>query len=304
MIGILLCTYNGERYLEAQLSTIANQSYREWRIYCSDDGSTDKTIQILEKFRETHGEDRLIILSGPGQGATNNFLFLIRFAHQQCEYLAFCDQDDLWGRLKLERAINSIGCISNATPALYCSSTIYISEDGEYLQNSYVFKCPPSFGNALVQSIAGGNTMLFNRAAADLLATTPSFVELVAHDWWAYILISACNGFIFYDPRPSLAYRQHSRALVGENRSYRAMYVRIKKLFQGRFKEWNDANFHALICFKQNLNPESAETLATFQRIRSPNFLVRITAFMCSKIRRQTTIGNIALFLGVIANKI
>ncbi|KLV91750.1 hypothetical protein SK41_02122 [Klebsiella aerogenes] len=55
-IAVLLCTYNGEKYLKEQIDSIINQTYKNWVIYVSDDGSTDGTIAILEEYQRKLGE--------------------------------------------------------------------------------------------------------------------------------------------------------------------------------------------------------------------------------------------------------
>jgi len=303
-VGIILCTFNGARYLNEQLSSITNQKYKNWRLFVSDDGSTDQTLELLHTFRDHYGFNKVVIFEGSKQGSTRNFLSLVNLVHEQCEYFAFCDQDDIWHEDKLSRATTILDNVIHNRPILYCSSTIYISKFGDYLQGSYVFKKPPSFKNALVQSIAGGNTMVFNKAAASILAKTPVTINLEAHDWWAYILIMGCDGQVYYDPNPTVNYRQHSAALVGENRSLRAKLIRIKKLLDGRFQGWNDKNIKALECLVGQLSPENLVTIAWFQKLRSKFLLIRVYAFFRSGIRRQTVIGNMALFIAALLNKI
>lgn len=303
-VGIILCTFNGARYLNEQLSSIANQKYKNWHLFVSDDGSTDQTMDLLCAFRDHYPEDKVVIFEGPKQGSTKNFLSLINLVHQKCEYFAFCDQDDIWHTDKLSRATAILGASLDKLPLLYCGSTKYISQSGNYLQESYVFKNPPSFKNALVQSIAGGNTMVFNKVAASILAKTPCNINLEAHDWWTYILVMGCGGQVYYDSNPTVDYRQHSGALVGENRTLRAKLIRIKKLLDGRFRVWNDQNIKGLENFLNHLTSENLTTLVWFKKLRSTSLLLRIYAFFCSGIRRQTVIGNIALFLAALLKKI
>lgn len=303
-VGILLCTFNGAQYLNEQLLSIANQSYKNWHLYISDDGSTDRTLEILHAFRSRYNENRVVIFEGPKQGSAKNFLSLAYRVHQQCDFFAFCDQDDVWHKDKLSRAIKSLDSYKGSYPSLYCSSTTYINQSGDYLQESYIFKKAPSFKNSLVQSIAGGNTMVFNKVAAGLLAKTSPCNNLEAHDWWLYILTSGCGGYVYYDPESSVDYRQHSGALVGENRTLRAKYIRIKKLLDGRFRGWNDTNIEALKYFADQLTAENLTTLSWFHKMKFQSLWIRMYAFFCSGIKRQTFIGNVALFIGVLFKKI
>jgi glycosyltransferase involved in cell wall biosynthesis len=304
IIGILLCTYNGGNYIEEQIASILNQSYGNWRLYVSDDGSSDKTIEKIREIKKQNKARHIKIIEGPKRGASQNFLSLVRLANFECEYIAFCDQDDIWYQDKLFRALN---CLTNADsdrPVMYCTSTDYISENGNYLQPSYVFKNPPSFRNALVQSIAGGNTMVLNKLATNIIAQTPLVNNLIAHDWWAYIVITGSGGLIYYDPIPSLGYRQHSMALVGENKTLISKIVRVKKLLNGQYKQWNDNNLCALDSMVLNLTIENQLTLKWFREIRSRCLLIRLYGLIRSGVRRQTFIGNVGLILGVILNKV
>lgn len=64
-VAIILCTYNGEEYIEQQLESIIAQTILNWTIFASDDGSTDATLSILEKYQKILGSNKLVILKGP-----------------------------------------------------------------------------------------------------------------------------------------------------------------------------------------------------------------------------------------------
>ena len=84
---------------------------------------------------------------------------------------------------------------------------------------SPLFRRPPSFRNALVQSLAGGNTMVLNRPARDLVALASRRARFVSHDWWAYLLVTGAGGAVHYSAKPLVRYRQHAHNLVGANTS-------------------------------------------------------------------------------------
>jgi glycosyltransferase involved in cell wall biosynthesis len=304
LVAILLCTYNGASYIDEQLYSIKNQTFTNWKLFISDDGSNDATLTKLKKFKDFYGEGHITIFKGPAGGSTVNFLSLLKRVGKEFDFYAFCDQDDIWLNRKLETAITILHLDRDMSPALYCSSSRYISADGKFLQTSYVFKKKPSFKNALVQSIAGGNTMVFNRTAANILVKTPSDQQLVSHDWWSYIMISAHGGSVYYDKNPHIDYRQHSNALVGENRSFHAKIIRITKLLDGRFKQWNDENLRILYNFYSELSKENQLTLSYFHTMKYGTLWQRLIAFNRSGIRRQTIIGNVALIFGLIIRKV
>ena len=111
-------------------------------------------------------------------------------------------------------------------PALYCSRTKLIDKFGKFMGYSPLFKKNPCFQNALVQSLAGGNTMLFNNETKKLLDQIDISKGIVSHDWLTYLLVSCKDGYIFYDSNAYLSYRQHEKNLIGSNNNFLAKIKR------------------------------------------------------------------------------
>ena len=105
-VAILLCTYHGQQYLVEQLDSFAAQSFSNWVVWASDDGSQDDTHTILETCRDKWRDDRLSIQFGPAKGFVANFLSLTCNANIQADYYAYSDQDDIWEADKLQRAVD------------------------------------------------------------------------------------------------------------------------------------------------------------------------------------------------------
>ena len=127
--GILLAVYNGADGLPAQLDSIAAQDDPDWRLLVSDDGSHDDSDALIAAFAGRMQGRRVVRLTGPGQGAARNFLFLIRQwrAHlPPGSLMAFCDQDDVWLTDKLGRGRAALAAVPENVPALYCLSLIHI----------------------------------------------------------------------------------------------------------------------------------------------------------------------------------
>ena len=303
-IAILLSTYNGERFLEEQLNSLIAQIHSNWTIYASDDGSTDSTLAILEKYQAKLGTGRLTILAGPRKGFAKNFLSLVKNTSIQAEYFAFCDQDDIWHPERLSTAIATLQCIPSNQPALFCSRTRLIDEEGTTLGLSPLFRKPACFKNALVQSIAGSNTMLFNTSARDLLARTGEKQAIISHDWWLYILVSGCGGHIHYSPQPLVDYRQHSNNLMGSNSQLKGSLTRIAKMLRGTFREWNENNLLSLGAFKKHLTPESLRTMKEFQERRHSGLLRRLALISSCGLYRQTTAGQLGLIIATVFKRI
>ncbi|GHU36350.1 glycosyl transferase family 2 [Betaproteobacteria bacterium] len=266
-------------------------------------GSKDDTCAILKRYREEWGE-RLSLLAGPGKGFAANYLSLTCKSDIQANYYAYADQDDIWEADKLERSIRWLKSIPEDVPALYCSRTRLIDADGKQIGFSPLFSKPPGFLNALVQNIGGGNTMVFNNAARELLRLAGEEISAITHDWWAYQVVTGCGGRVFYDSYPSLRYRQHADNLVGMNNKWSSRFVRIRMMFQGRFKKWNDDHIKALLKLENKLTPKNREILHRFALTREKSLLPRLVGLAKLGIYRQTLLGNLGLIIAAIFKKI
>ena len=303
-VAILLCTFHGQYYLADQLNSFSAQTYTNWAVWASDDGSQDDTHAILETYKAKWNPERLSVHFGPEEGFAANFLSLTCKASIQADYYAYSDQDDIWEADKLQRAIDCLQAVPKHIPALYCSRTHVVDANNNSIRLSPLFTKPPSFANALMQNIGGGNTMVFNEAARSLLCEAGNNVQLVTHDWWAYLVVIGCGGQVFYDPYPSVRYRQHGSNLVGMNTSWPARFARIQLLFQGRFREWNDLHIQALERVRSKLTPDNRETLDRFAAARKRWVLPRLIALKQTGIHRQSLLSNLGLALAALFNKI
>jgi glycosyltransferase involved in cell wall biosynthesis len=181
-VTILLGALNGERFLAQQLVSLERQTFKNWKLIASDDGSSDETKSILQAFRRSFEPGKVKIVEGPRRGAPANFLFLACGKNLASEYYAFCDQDDVWEADKLARAISVLEQAGLDVPALYGSRTSLIDETGKMIGLSPLFPKAPTFRSALVQNIAGGNTMVFNQKARELLAFCGVDIDVPSHD--------------------------------------------------------------------------------------------------------------------------
>ena len=299
-----MATYNGEKYLKWQLKSFLDQTHKHWKIAVSDDGSTDCTLSILNDFQKELGNERVSLFSGPKQGHSKNFLSLICNNDVTADYYAYSDQDDIWETDKLERAIESIKKVPSDIPALYCGRTTLFDDSGKILGYSKLFTKTPCFQNALVQSISGGNTMVFNQAARELLQKVRTDVAIRSHDWLSYLIISGCGGFVFYDSYPSLRYRQHNDNLIGMNNTWAAKLFRIRQLLQGRFKNWNEQNRLILSPLYPLLTPENQRIFDQFVKAKQAWLLPRLFGFLKSGVYHQTLFGNFGLMIAALFKKI
>lgn len=304
LISVLLCTYNGERFLKEQLDSIERQTHRAWIVAVSDDGSTDSTLEILQGYRGKWGEEKLTVFPGPKRGFAANFMSLTCLSEVESDFYAWADQDDIWRDRKLQTALDWLQTISEDVPALYCGRTELINESCQSIGFSPLFSRPATFPNALVQSIGGGNTMVFNHAACKLIREAGKELSVVSHDWWAYLLVTGAGGRVFYDAAPTILYRQHDDNIVGSNSSLSSRINRLRMVFEGRFRSWNQLNIHALESIDYRLSEENRNILNSFKEARAHRGVKRFLWLRRSGVYRQTILGSLGLILAAIFNGI
>ncbi len=231
MIDILLATYNGEKYLEEQIVSLFLQTNQKFKIIARDDGSTDGTVKILEKYHERY-KDRFLLLTGnPTGSAKSNFFELLD--HSTAEYSAFCDQDDIWSNQKLER---TLGCLQDAEEEygkekpLLVHSDLAVADENLKITNRSLMrmqKLNPSYhtlNRLLSQNNVTGCALLMNCALRQKVQANKA---ALMHDWWI-ALTAAAFGQILYYPSPTVVYRQHGRNSVGAKNVADREYLKDK----------------------------------------------------------------------------
>ena len=301
-VVVLLCSYNGGRFLAQQLESIAEQEDVEVVLHVSDDGSQDETQGILQAFRKRWSEQMLSVVQGPRRGHVDNFFSLI-FSKIEGDYFAYADQDDIWDPDKLSRATSALSRLPDDRPAIYCSRSRLIDVHGNDIGLSPLFARPPCFANALIQNIGGGNTMVMNRKARSLLSAVGP-VDVVTHDWWSYILVTGSGGTVIYDEHPSVRYRQHQNNLVGSPLSLRDRSERYWSALNGRNQIWNAKNIAALKGVRSYLTEENRRILDEFDAARGEPLLRRLLNLWRSGVYAQSTLGNIELIAAVCLKKL
>ncbi len=182
------------------------QDYTKLQILIRDDGSSDGTWQLLQRYADHHRH--IHITKGPNLGAAQSFLRLVEHASPHADYMAFSDQDDVWNPDKVSTAISQLEAHNNKnSPILYCSRVTMTDTALNPVRPSDLPKRGLSFANALVETSVHGCTMVFNRQLGKfLLDQLPRYCSM--HDSWVYLLATAF-GDVIYDPKPSMLFRRH-----------------------------------------------------------------------------------------------
>jgi glycosyltransferase involved in cell wall biosynthesis len=222
-IAVLLSTYNGEKYLLEQLASLRGQTvHDDVTVFVRDDGSSDGTVRLVSSFSGLP----IRISRGKNVGVVASYLELLREIKElDFDYVALCDQDDVWLPSKLERAISQLTMQSDL-PTLYCSSAQLVDGNLRPL-GVMTHGHGTDLASVLVRNVVTGCTCVFNRALFDHLRFPSHSASVLMHDWWL-ALLAASFGSIIYDPHPHILYRQHGNNQVGAP----GLFTRVQRRFR------------------------------------------------------------------------
>lgn len=305
-VAVILGFYKGKKYLLEQLKSIVSQTHKNIKIFIFDDKSPNAICESKIYSDQKINSKVSIINRKENIGFARNFLLGLKEVGFEFDYYAFSDQDDIWEIDKIEKALKSIQSLNSSLPILYCSRTSYFNYDcSQKIGASKDFKKKKCFKNALVQNIAGGNTIVMNKKARDLVVKSLINKKYIAHDWWCYQLISAAGGKVIFDSKKSVRYRQHRNNIIGKNTSLVDKLNRFDSFFSGKYKTWCDINIYNLYINKKLLTSDNLETLDDFANARNTkNFIKKINLFLRSGVYRQSKIETLLLIIGLLLNKI
>lgn len=211
MISVCVATHNGERYIKQQLESILCQIGQEDEVVVSDDGSTDKTLAVIDGFKDSRIKVRLFSQpsssSHPHEYVCRNFENALK--HAQGDYIFLSDQDDEWLPNKVEVCMKDL---ENHDLVLHDfmhidendSITQDLHYDGAFRRNNYFLRAGKHFGCA----------MAFKRKVLDYALPFPS--HLLLHDYWIGILAETLGSF-YYEKRPLIRYRIHQKNTSGNH---------------------------------------------------------------------------------------
>lgn len=201
LVSIPLCTYNGERHLRQQLESLCAQTHSPIEIIAVDDCSSDGTLAILHEFAKR--DPRLRVVVNPANlGFRRNFEFALSLCAG--EYIAPCDQDDIWMPDKLSSLLDII----DGHALAFCDSEL-IDTDGSSLKqrlSDFMFMSTTSDTVTLaLANCVSGHAMLFRRSLLDEALPVP---DLFFYDWWL-AAVATCNGGIVFSDNAKVLYRRH-----------------------------------------------------------------------------------------------
>ncbi|HDR2365107.1 TPA: glycosyltransferase family 2 protein, partial [Enterobacter asburiae] len=258
-VDIALATYNGERFIREQIESIQKQSYSNWRLLISDDGSTDSTISIIKELMQS--DSRINIVNDSRQGGViKNFNKALM--HTTAEYILLCDQDDIWPSERLSKLVNELSCIESEkvnSEIMIFTDLCLIDEKNNIISESFYtineinpesnLKQSKLFWNSSVY----GCSVILNRKLLNASLPIPEFAHM--HDQWLALNASRSEG-LYYLEYPSVLYRQHTGNVVGGRKK---SWLQKTKSLKKNLKTISKNIDNTIACLKHEANKTHEE---------------------------------------------
>ncbi|WP_173025676.1 glycosyltransferase family 2 protein [Acidovorax sp. SRB_14] len=300
IVTVVLATYNGEFFLPEQLESLAAQSRRPDRLVLRDDGSTDRSVELVQAWADRNGV-ALQQVRGPRLGPARSFMKALQMA-EPADIFLFCDQDDVWQPYKIERALNLVPWGDDVAPTLCATRLEIVDEQLNPLRLSFL-PTDLSFSSAACESLLTGCTMAFNAAFRELLVhALPEHAPM--HDWWCYLLATSANGAaLHFDPTPTVLYRQHGGNALGAGPvGWSALRARGLRFF-GRNSTMRSRQLQEFAKLHGSaLTPEAAAILCQLLAAKR-GLMPRLRAAFTTPIRRQTFLATLTTRLALLTNR-
>ena len=254
-VAVLLATHNGLQWISAQVESILNQVNVDLRLIISDDLSADGTWDWLQRLASQ--DTRVTVLPQNqkfGSAGANFYRLLLDADLDECDFIAYSDQDDVWELDKLDRHIYIAaqgkyeGVSSNVTAFWPDESSALIIKSQAQRTLDYLF-----------ESAGPGCTFLMTPWLVGelrrLLVNPDSCARKVAqHDWLTYAVCRAAERAWYIDEASTVRYRQHSANELGANHGFKPGWSRLKKIQMG----WYRAEVLKILSVCMTLSPNPA----------------------------------------------
>lgn len=300
-----MSTYNGEKYLPQQIDSILNQKDVDVNLLIRDDGSTDKTTEIIKEYSDRY--PNVLGLLQDNLGVIGSFYQAAKYAFErfpEINYFAFSDQDDFWLPEKLISGIENIKTLDQndpGRPSLYFCPPKIVDKELSPINKEWGDSHYLTFEEACMIQPCAGCTMVFNRRALELfLKGDPAKMSM--HDSWLYKTVLACGGRVIEDKDPHILYRQHGENVIGASNfvsrwKRRFNYFTAKTMYRSR-------QVSEIISVYGSYMPEpvkaTAKTLSTYSE---KNIFQKLGIVFNPKFKTKGKIHNILFKIAVLFNR-
>ncbi|QHO93733.1 glycosyltransferase family 2 protein [Streptococcus agalactiae] len=280
-VNILMTTYNGEKFLAQQIESIQKQTFKEWNLLIRDDGSSDKTCDIIRNFTAKDSRIRFINENEHHNlGVIKSFFTLVNY--EVADFYFFSDQDDVWLPEKLSVSLEAAKHKASDVPLLVYTDLKVVNQELNILQDSMI-RAQSHHANTtllpeLTENTVTGGTMMINHALAEKWFT-PN--DILMHDWFL-ALLAASLGEIIYLDLPTQLYRQHDNNVLGArtmDKRFKILREGPKSIFTRYWKLIHDSQKQAsLIVDKYGdiMTANDLELIKCFIKIDKQPFMTRL----------------------------
>lgn len=280
-VNILMATYNGEKFLAQQIESIQKQTFKEWNLLIRDDGSSDKTCDIIRNFTAKDSRIRFINENEHHNlGVIKSFFTLVNY--EVANFYFFSDQDDVWLPEKLSVSLEAAKHKASDVPLLVYTDLKVVNQELNILQDSMI-RAQSHHANTtllpeLTENTVTGGTMMINHALAEKWFT-PN--DILMHDWFL-ALLAASLGEIIYLDLPTQLYRQHDNNVLGArtmDKRFKILREGPKSIFTRYWKLIHDSQKQAsLIVDKYGdiMTANDLELIKCFIKIDKQPFMTRL----------------------------
>ncbi|HFI0030362.1 TPA: glycosyltransferase family 2 protein [Streptococcus suis] len=287
-VNILMSTYNGQQFLAEQIRSIQEQTYTDWTLFIRDDGSSDRTRELIKDFVEQDQRIHFIdVETDENLGVIKSFHRLVHY--EQADYYFFSDQDDVWLPDKVELSLQEAQSYPTDQPLMVYMDLTVVDQNLRVMKESMIRSQSHHANTQLVQeltenTVTGGVAMI-NHSLAGLWSGTE---DILMHDWYLALLASAFGKLVFID-RPGELYRQHADNVLGA----RTLSKRFKKwirphiLFKVYWQLIKNSQKQASYLLDKPLSPADRELVETFVTIMDKPMFERYRALKQFGLRKN-----------------
>jgi len=296
---VLMSVYNGEKYIEEQLKSIVGQKNVEVHLLIRDDGSMDRTAEIIGKYLNKD----ISFYKGENCGAAKSFLKLMKKAYVEYpdfEFIALADQDDIWLECKLEQALK---LMKQRDAALYCGSLDAYTNGN--LEEHILIRC---FQNTLYEtmlrnSVAGCTMVIRSSALATICEYEPVFLEM--HDSWIVRVCTYTGQKVIYDPNSYMRYRLHGNNTCGAAITVRnKLRVHFNNVFRRNPDRVSNTAHELLKGYRNRIEEDACNYLEILDKSITVNNRKIKLLKLCNRIGFSTISRRIDFIVEVILGKI
>ena len=300
-ILVMMSTYNGEKHLREQIDSIINQKTdHEVHLRIRDDGSKDRTCEIIEEYIRDY-PNQIELIRGENIGYNGSFFSLIQSAFG-FDYYSISDQDDVWLEEKLQVACNAIDKIESDVPVLYASTSFLVHDDMVPYGTTRKKRREMTMYNTIIQNICPGHTQLMNNKLMSLLRFDIDTDRIYVYDSWIQNVANLC-GKIVFDNDSHTYYRQYEGNQLGSG------VGRIGQLLASRKRTTtgDGHKYRKQIEYFLEIYENELKSKGYYSEIHSfvdsKTFIDKINYLFKCRLYRQNCMESIAFRMAVLFNR-